>query len=53
MTDVPVAAIWTMAFVVALGRGWWSSFGAGLLDGLAILIRPNLCCSPPFSDSGS
>ena len=42
MTDVPVAAIWTMAFVVALGRGWWSSSGAGLLAGIAILIRPNL-----------
>jgi hypothetical protein len=42
MTDVPVAALWTMAFVVALGRGWWSAIGAGLLAGIAILIRPNL-----------
>jgi hypothetical protein len=42
MTDVPVAALWTMAFVVALGRGWWSPFGAGVLAGTAILIRPNL-----------
>ena len=42
MTDVPVAALWTMAFVVALGRGWWAASGAGLLAGIAILIRPNL-----------
>jgi hypothetical protein len=42
MTDVPVAACWTLAFVLAFGRWRPAPFFAGLLAGLAILIRPNL-----------
>ncbi len=42
MTDVPVAAIWTGALVMALARGYGSAFAAGLLAGFATLVRPNL-----------
>ncbi|HYN08903.1 MAG TPA: hypothetical protein VES67_16090 [Vicinamibacterales bacterium] len=42
MTDVPVAAVWTVAFVVVLAPGVGWSFLAGALAGLAVLIRPNL-----------
>jgi Dolichyl-phosphate-mannose-protein mannosyltransferase len=47
MTDVPVASAWTMSFVLLLGpptltARFARSFGAGLVAGLAVLIRPNL-----------
>jgi hypothetical protein len=42
MTDVPVSAAWAGAFYLLLGAGRGSALGAGLLSGLAILIRPNL-----------
>ena len=38
MSDVPAAACWTLALLLARGNG----AAAGLLTGLAILIRPNL-----------
>jgi hypothetical protein len=42
MTDVPVAAAWTWALFLLTGSGARSAFGAGLLAGVAVLIRPNL-----------
>jgi hypothetical protein len=42
MSDVPVAAAWAGAFCLLLGTSRWSAAGAGLLCGLAVLIRPNL-----------
>ena len=42
MADVPAAAFWTCALAVALRRTAASTLGAGLLAGVAILIRPNL-----------
>ncbi len=42
MTDVPVAAAWTMSFVLLVGSRSLSATGAGLAAGLAVLIRPNL-----------
>ena len=42
MSDVPVAAAWTGAFCLLLGTSTASAAGAGLLAGLAVLIRPNL-----------
>jgi hypothetical protein len=42
MTDVPVAAAWAAAFYLLLGTDARSAIGAGLLAGVAILIRPNL-----------
>jgi hypothetical protein len=42
ITDVPVAAVWTVAWYFVLGPGLGSAFGAGLTAGLASLIRPNL-----------
>ena len=40
--DVPAAAFWICALAVALRRTGASTVGAGLLAGIAILIRPNL-----------
>ena len=40
--DVPAAAFWICALAVALRRTAASTVGAGLLAGIAILIRPNL-----------
>jgi len=42
MTDVPVAAVWASAIYCLLGSTLRSAIAAGLLSGLAILIRPNL-----------
>lgn len=43
MTDVPVATSWAVAFYVALGRlRVANASAAGLVAGLAVLIRPNL-----------
>jgi hypothetical protein len=39
MTDVPAAALWTLALLVA-SRG--APFVAGLATGLAVIVRPNL-----------
>ena len=42
MTDVPVAAAWAGALFCLTGTTTRSALAAGLLSGLAILIRPNL-----------
>lgn len=42
MTDVPVAAAWTIGFYFLLGETVSSAALAGLAAALAILIRPNL-----------
>src|SRR6185436_10850747 len=42
VTDVPVAAVWTVAWYFLLGPGIGSALGAGLAGGFASLIRPNL-----------
>jgi hypothetical protein len=42
MSDVPVAALWTLALWLALRPGLGSAAGAGLLAGMATLTRPNL-----------
>jgi hypothetical protein len=39
MSDVPVAAAWTVALVLAVSE---MPLAAGLVSGLAVLIRPNL-----------
>jgi hypothetical protein len=41
MTDVPVAGVCAASVFLLLGTSAWSAAGAGLLSGLAILIRPN------------
>ena len=42
LTDVPVMAMWTLAFFFILGTSTVSAAAAGVAAGLAILIRPNL-----------
>jgi hypothetical protein len=42
MTDVPVAAAWTIAWYFALGESPATALAAGLASAVAILIRPNL-----------
>ena len=42
MTDIPVAAAWAGALFFLRGASTRSALAAGLLSGLAILIRPNL-----------
>jgi len=42
LTDVPVMAMWTLAFFFVLGTSTSSAAAAGVSAGLAILIRPNL-----------
>ena len=42
LTDVPVMAMWALAFFFVLGASTASAAAAGLCAGLAILIRPNL-----------
>ena len=42
MSDVPVAACWTISFYCLLRPGPGAGLGAGLAAGLAILVRPNL-----------
>ncbi len=45
MTDVPAAALWTLALLTALPRrdgGMTAPFFAGLATGAALMVRPNL-----------
>jgi 4-amino-4-deoxy-L-arabinose transferase-like glycosyltransferase len=42
MTDVPVAAFWTLAFYFVLIPGVGGGIGAGAAAAVAILVRPNL-----------
>ena len=42
MSDVPAAAVWTLALYFAIHPGRRYAVAAGLATGLAILIRPNL-----------
>jgi hypothetical protein len=42
MIDIPVAALWALAFYLLLGRGIGFALAAGLLTAIAILVRPNL-----------
>ena len=42
MSDVPAAALWLLAWVVALTPGRLPAFGAGMAAAGAVLIRPNL-----------
>ena len=42
MSDVPAAALWSLAIVAALGGSTIRAFAAGLSVAGAILIRPNL-----------
>jgi len=42
MSDVPVAAAWTIALWCLLGDSTASAIGAGVATAVAILIRPNL-----------
>lgn len=42
MSDVPVAAAWSLAFYCMLGQKTRSALAAGLWSSLAVLIRPNL-----------
>jgi hypothetical protein len=42
MSDVPAAALWSLAIVGAAGGGIPSAIGAGVAAGLAVLTRPNL-----------
>jgi hypothetical protein len=42
MSDIPVAACWTVAFVSALAGTLSGAAGAGAATALAIVIRPNL-----------
>jgi 4-amino-4-deoxy-L-arabinose transferase-like glycosyltransferase len=42
MSDVPVAAWWTLAFAALLRPGWKAALAAGLAGSAAILTRPNL-----------
>jgi hypothetical protein len=42
MSDVPGAALWTLAVVMAVGREPRAAFLAGVSAALAILVRPNL-----------
>ncbi len=47
MTDVPVAALWTAAAVLALRDSRASDLSAGVLAGMAMLVRPQLWFVPP------
>jgi hypothetical protein len=42
MTDVPVAALWAAAFYVMTGPGAGRALAAGVIAGIAVMIRPNL-----------
>lgn len=42
MTDVPVAAAWAAAFYLLTGPGGKNALAAGLVSGVAVMIRPNL-----------
>jgi hypothetical protein len=42
MSDVPVAAFWSAAVLVAMRRTLPAALAAGIASGIAIVIRPNL-----------
>ena len=42
MSDVPAAALWTLAWAMSLRQGIAASVAAGTTVALAILVRPNL-----------
>jgi 4-amino-4-deoxy-L-arabinose transferase-like glycosyltransferase len=42
MSDAPAALCWAAAFYLALNASYISALGAGLLVGLAVLVRPSL-----------
>ena len=42
MSDVPAASCWAGAILAAAGKGRRSALAAGVLTGMAVLIRPNL-----------
>jgi hypothetical protein len=42
MSDVPAAAFWTLALVLACGDGRRAAAASGITAGIAIAIRPNL-----------
>ena len=42
MSDVPAAAFWTLALLLACGEGRRAAAAAGIASGIAIAIRPNL-----------
>jgi len=46
MSDVPVAALWTMVVALLLGRSRASAVGAGIIAAMALLVRPNLLLVP-------
>ena len=48
MSDVPAAAAWAIAVVLALGETPIAAAGAGLAAAIAILIRPNLVPLAPI-----
>jgi hypothetical protein len=48
MSDVPVAAAWTVAFFFLMGDGAGSTVTAGLFSAVAVLIRPNLFFLAPI-----
>ena len=41
MSDIPVAGAWAAAIFLLLGQSRASGLGAGLMTGLAVMIRPN------------
>lgn len=42
MSDVPAAAFWLVALLVASRGGMWAAAVAGVISSIAVLIRPNL-----------
>jgi hypothetical protein len=42
MSDIPVAAFWTAAVLLAMGRTLPAALAAAIASGIAIVIRPNL-----------
>lgn len=47
MSDVPAAALWTAALLLALRRGARFALASGVVSGLALLVRPNLLSLAP------
>ena len=46
-SDVPVGAMWALAFFFLIGDGLWSIVLAGFVTGVAILVRPNIAFLAP------
>lgn len=46
MSDVPAAAVWTLAVVIALGPGVRAAMLAGGVAAIGLLVRPNLVFVP-------